>query len=120
MVDLYNTLNGLCKERGVKGGKMCTDLGISKSLMTDLKMGRKKTIQIETAQKIANYFGVSVGYLLGQEEQKENPITENSEGVLDAELVRLLVQLSPAQTARVLAFVQGMLAADADGTSAHK
>lgn len=36
--------------------------------MTDLKMGRKKSVSAETAQKIAAYFGVSVGYLLGQNE----------------------------------------------------
>ena len=35
--------------------------------MTDLKMGRKKTVNAETAQKIAGFFGVSVAYLLGQE-----------------------------------------------------
>jgi len=44
---------------------MCADTGISKSLMTDLKMGRKKGVNAETAQKIADYFDVSVGYLLG-------------------------------------------------------
>lgn len=54
---------------------MCTSLGLSKSLMTDLKSGRKKGISAETAQKIASYFGVSVGYLLGLEEQKENAPT---------------------------------------------
>ena len=35
--------------------------------MTDLKMGRKKSVSAETAQKIAAFFHVSVGYLLGQE-----------------------------------------------------
>ena len=48
---------------------MCVDLGLSKSLMTDLKTGRKKSINAVTAQKIASYFGVSVGYLLGEEEK---------------------------------------------------
>ena len=52
---------------------MCTELGFSKSLMTDLKSGRKKGINAETAQKIASYFGVSVGYLLGEEDKKEQP-----------------------------------------------
>lgn len=75
MCTLYNRLDLLCKERGIKGGRMCTDLGISKSLMTDLKSGRKKGINAETAQKIASYFGVSVGYLLGEEDKiKKNPI----------------------------------------------
>ena len=36
--------------------------------MTDLKMGRKKSVNAETAQKIASYFGISVGQLLGQED----------------------------------------------------
>ena len=76
MATLYETLDALCKEKGVKGGRMCTDLGISKSLMTDLKSGRKKGVNAETAQKIATYFNVSVGYLLGEEEKdakKEQP-----------------------------------------------
>lgn len=80
MWTLYDRLDSLCKERGIKGGKMCTDLGISKSLMTDLKSGRKKTISAPTAQKIASYFGVTVGYLLGEEEQKEMPaLTQKDE-----------------------------------------
>lgn len=61
---------------------MCSDIGVSKSLMTDLKKGRKKGVNAETAQKIASYFGVSVGYLLGDEEQKNKPteIGELTEG----------------------------------------
>ena len=43
------------------------ELGISRGLMTDLKMGRKKGVNAQTAQKIAGFLGVSVGYLLGQE-----------------------------------------------------
>lgn len=70
---LYERLNDLCNEKGIKGARMCADLSISKSLMTDLKMGRKKGVNAETAQKIANYFNVSVGYLLGEEEKKEQP-----------------------------------------------
>lgn len=69
MATFYETINTLCRDRGIKGGRMCTDLGISKSLMTDLKSGRKKGVNAETAQKIASYFGVSVGYLLGEEEK---------------------------------------------------
>ena len=88
MVTLYERLSDLCEGKGVKGGRMCTDLGFSKSLMTDLKSGRKKTVNAETAQKIASYFGVSVGYLLGEEEQKENPakndgISEKRQALID-------------------------------------
>ena len=79
MVTLYERLSDLCIEKGIKGGRMCTDLGISKSLMTDLKSGRKKGVNAETAQKIASYFGVSVGYLLGEEEKEKKPTAEDDE-----------------------------------------
>lgn len=71
MATLYERIHFLCEQKGIKGARMCTDLGFSKSLMTDLKMGRKKGVNADTAQKIASYFDVSVGYLLGEEDKKE-------------------------------------------------
>ena len=69
MGNLYETIQTLCQRADIRPGKLCDELGISRALVTDLKMGRKKSISAETAQKIAGYFGVSVGYLLGQGEQ---------------------------------------------------
>ena len=66
MANLYETIEGLCREKGIRPGRLCDTLSISRSLMTDLKMGRKKSINAETAQKIASYLGVSVGQLLGK------------------------------------------------------
>ena len=68
MANLYESILALCTCDGIRPGRLCDELGLSRGLMTDLKMGRKKTVNAETAQKIAGYFGVSVGYLLGQEE----------------------------------------------------
>ena len=76
MGTLYENIIALCDEKGIKGGKMCTDIGMSKGILTDLKMGRQTGISAANAQKIASYFGVSVGYLLGEEDKKEQP-TEN-------------------------------------------
>ena len=76
MGNLYENIVTLCESKGIKGGKMCTDIGISKGLLTDLKMGRRTGVSAVTAQKIAAYFDVSVGYLLGEEEmnaKKEQP-----------------------------------------------
>lgn len=77
MSKLYETINELCESRGIKGGKMCTDTGISKGLLTDLKMGRRTGVSAVTANKIATYFGVSVAYLLGEEEEKEKKPTDD-------------------------------------------
>ena len=67
MCTLYERITALCKEKGVTGSRMCLDLGLSKSTMSDMKSGRKKGLSTSNAQKIANYLGVSVDYLLGVE-----------------------------------------------------
>ena len=68
MENLFARIESLCEKKGIRPGRLCDELGLSRGLMTDLKKGRKKTVNAETAQKIAGFFGVSVGYLLGQEE----------------------------------------------------
>ena len=67
MANLYERILSLCERDGIRPGRLCDELGISRGLMTDLKMGRKKGVNAETAQKIASFFGVSVGHLLGIE-----------------------------------------------------
>ena len=66
---IYTQIHALCTQRGITAGKLCSELGISRSIITDLKMGRKKDLNATTAYKIAKYFGVSVGYLLGLEDK---------------------------------------------------
>ena len=82
METLYERIQTLCKSKGVSGSRMCLDLGLSKSTMTDLKKGRTKGVSTNTAQKIASYFGISVDNLLG-EDKNEKPVTadELSENV---------------------------------------
>lgn len=70
MCDLYNRLSSLCNQMGVSGAKMCRDCGISKSLMSDLKFGRRDTIASDTANRLAKYFGVTVDYILNGEKEK--------------------------------------------------
>lgn len=80
MSQLYKKLSELCKSAGITGYRMCKDCGLSTSTMTDLKSGRKKTLNAESINRIATYFGVSVGYLLGEEEkltQPEPELTDN-------------------------------------------
>lgn len=78
MCKLYERLAGLCEERGISAYKMCKDIGIQPSIMTDLKYGRRSGVNAITADKIATYFGVSVGYLIGNE-QKEKPTVKKDD-----------------------------------------
>ena len=74
MDNLYQRIEALCAQKGIRPGRVCDELGLSRGLMTDLKMGRKKGVNAQTAQKIAGFFGVSVGYLLGQEEKSTESV----------------------------------------------
>ncbi|MBQ4641191.1 MAG: helix-turn-helix transcriptional regulator [Oscillospiraceae bacterium] len=81
MGNLYERILSLCQEADIRPGRLCADLGLSRSLITDLKMGRKKSINAETAQKIAGYFFISVGQLLGQDADDRSPVS--SQDILD-------------------------------------
>ena len=94
MGTLYERIMEHCKEKGVSPSRMCLDLGLSKSTMSDMKAGRTKGITTATAQKIAAYFGVTVGYLLGTEEEKEMPLVNG-----DKELTEYLEMLKPDRSA---------------------
>ena len=76
MSNLYENIQQLCARKGIRPGRLCSDLGISRSLMTDLKMGRKKSVSADTPQKLAAYLGASVSTLLGQEEASQTDILD--------------------------------------------
>ena len=81
MNNLYEKILSLCNKAGIRPGKMCNDIGLSRGMMTDLKMGRKQTLSTDTLSKIALYFDVTVDELLGNEKE---PVTD-SDGFTEAE-----------------------------------
>ena len=104
MGTLYERISSLCQERGITGGKMCTDLRMSKGTLTDLKMGRQKSLSAEKAQKIASYLGVSVAYLLGEEEmsaKKEQPTEYDGLSKKQKVFINKVMQMSDAELDRL-------------------
>lgn len=112
MCSLYARLDSLCRSKGVKGGRMCTDLGLSKSLMTDLKNGRKKSISAQTAQKIASYFGVTVGYLLGEEKKEEKPVDDDGLSESQRALMEFARTVPEDQAAMILRVIRSIVEDD--------
>ena len=84
MGTLYETIRSLCDKKGIKPGKMCSDLGMSKSIMTKLQDDPTRTIKLDTARKIADYFGVTLEELdrgdLSESDAEKAPATEG-EGI---------------------------------------
>ena len=69
-----------------------------------------KNVSPVTAQKIASYFGVSVGYLLGEEDKKETA-TENGNGLSEAkqQLLALAESCTEEDAEKLLQMMQILL-----------
>jgi hypothetical protein len=83
MGKLSEVIDARLLELGIKGSKMCDDLGISRSTLTELRKGRATTLKLERAIAIADYLKMPVEYLIG-EQQKEKPDTD-SDGFTETE-----------------------------------
>ena len=98
MSDLYNIIAELCKQRGITVYKMCKDIGIRGSVLSDLKTGRKKGLSTDTLSKIADHFGVTVDYLLGDESMEKTPaLTKKDERDIEKRLEAVLEDLESGQ-----------------------
>lgn len=72
---------------------MCSMAKVSRGAITDLKMGRTKSLSLKTLTKIADYFGVTIDYLTGSKnlEQKEKPAqTQAKNQELDPAFFRVM------------------------------
>jgi transcriptional regulator with XRE-family HTH domain len=67
LLPLYEKIDTLCKSHGITVTELCRRIGISRALLSDYKAGRIKNIGTSALQKIADFFTVSVDYLLGNE-----------------------------------------------------
>ena len=65
----YDRFIQLCKEKGVSPSKAAAEMGMNRSIVTFWKKG---TIpKMDTLNRIATYFDVSVDYLLGRTDTRE-------------------------------------------------
>ena len=60
-----DVIEGLLRQHGMKRSQMEKDLGLPPSFLTEIKSGRTKRPNAERLARIAQYFDVSVDYLLG-------------------------------------------------------
>lgn len=86
MCEMYNIIEQLCQEKGIRPGKLCAELSISRGILSDLKTGRTKRLSAENLEKIALYFGVSTDCLLGTQETKKAPTETGARVITDDQL----------------------------------
>lgn len=63
----WNNFVSLCIKKNSSPSAVCLELGFSKTMATNWKNGSQP--RDTTLQRIADYFGVSVSYLIGKEEE---------------------------------------------------
>lgn len=63
MNTLYERIEQLCQEHGITPGKLCSEINIRRSVLSDLKAGRKKGLSFDTLSRIANYFQIPLDSL---------------------------------------------------------
>ena len=64
----FNRLKQLCDEKGISVYRACESIGLNRSAVAKWKTGGKPNGT--TAAKLADYFGVTTDYLLGQTDKK--------------------------------------------------
>ena len=69
MGNMYSVIESLCARSGVNITQMSRETKIPRSVFSELKAGRTKQLSNKYLPTLAAYFGVSVDYLLGNEEK---------------------------------------------------
>lgn len=75
-MDFYNILNDLCKQNNTNVSLLLKSLNLSTGNTGSWKKGMLP--KGETLMQIADYFNVSIDYLLGRDIQSDEPICNTS------------------------------------------
>lgn len=109
MSPLIDRMISIMKQHGINAKKLTEELNISSSSFTDWSKG-KGTPSLDKLVKFADYFDVSLDYLVYGKEKSTNNTLEFSNQI-DRELLEKFHTLSPDLQERLLMYVDGMIAA---------
>lgn len=82
-------LRQIRKERGIKQTTLCAALGIAQSTLSSWENSIYEPDQ-NTTLKLADYFGVTVDYLLGRDEPSLTPTPAPTDNTITEERLRAL------------------------------
>ena len=102
-MNFYDTYVALCNKKRKTQSAVAIEIGLAKPTVNRWKNGSLPTDA--TAAKIASYFGVSVGYLLGNE---KNPATETDSGISKekSDLIKKVMQMSDEELEKLNLLLQ--------------
>ena len=91
---MYEIFERLCKEKGVTAYRVCKETGLTTATISNWKAGRYTPKQ-EKMQKIADYFGVSLVYLMTGKDEKplEPQLTPRDKRDIAKDLDRIMSEI---------------------------
>ena len=100
MNEIYDRYKAIRDSRNVKDSQVAKETGITKSTFSEWKSG-KYTPKQEKLQKIADYFGVTINYLMtGTDDNEEQPqLIARDERDISRRLEQTLLDLENQQDA---------------------
>lgn len=98
-MSIYSRIKELCKENHISVNKLEEALEISKGSLCKIDTNKPSAGRME---KIADYFGVTVDYLMGRENEPEVFDKEKNLIVLDDDALELLEELKTRPEMRTL------------------
>lgn len=109
MSALLDRMKDIMAKEGIKPKQVAAELGISNSSFTDWNKG-KGSPSVNALTKFADYFHVSLDYLVRGEEFS-NPQTLDFSNLKDRELLEKFHKLTPELQLKLLGYIDGMLTA---------
>lgn len=109
MSEMLNRILELMKDENINARQLTTVLGISSSSFTDWKNGKGRP-SLETVEKIADYFNVSIDYLV-KGDVHHPVVTLDFSNPADEELLCKFHQLPPSLQEKLFIYLDGMIAA---------
>lgn len=111
MSDLLDRLNKLKDDSGMNAKQLTTALGLSSTSFTDWNKG-KGSPSLDAVIKFAEYFNVSTDFLILGRDKSVTTTTElDFSSKADKELLAKYHSLSPGLQDKLIAYLDGMLAA---------
>lgn len=96
---MYEVFEQLLQKHGVTSYKVAKEAGVTQTALSNWKSGRS-TPTTKTLQKIADYFGVTIDYLMtgkDESEKKEVTLTRRDERDIKKDLDSIMEKLSAGE-----------------------
>lgn len=106
---MYEIFEKLLQEKGITSYKVAKATGISQTTFSDWKRGRS-TPKTDNMQKIADYFGVSIDYLMtgSNVDIQQNIMTEEEKRIYEYAKRLLALGMTPEKLEKLVDAVESI------------